>query len=134
MNTKNRESKKTRRAGFTLIEILLVVVIIGILASIGIPAIAGKSEKAKNAQAKSNIVMLSSGLLMYEMNNGEFPSSLEGLLDSSKEGFPFISNNTIPKDPWGNSFVYTTPGSRNAFSFDLSCTSKDGTPIANWEQ
>ena len=61
-----------RRAGFTLIEILLVVVIISILAGIGIPAITGKSETARISQAEGNINAISSALAIYEMNNGTY--------------------------------------------------------------
>lgn len=122
-----------RQAGFTLIEILLVVVIIGILAGIGIPAITGKSEKAKIAQAQSNIITISSGLQMYEMNNGDYPSSLDGLLDSSKEGFPFLQKNKVPLDPWGKPYLYSSKGSHNTHGFDLSCTSQKGIVVNNWD-
>lgn len=133
MKNKYPEKQKNRRAGFTLIEIMLVVVIIGILAGIGIPAISGKGESARKAQAQNNIAMLGSGLQLYEMNNGSYPSSLDGLLDASKEGFPFLSKSKIPLDPWGNPFVYSTPGTHNPHTFDLSCTSRDGEIINNWD-
>jgi general secretion pathway protein G len=121
-----------RRSGFTLIEILLVVVIIGILAGIGIPALSGKSDKAKVAQAQGNINMLSMGIREYEIMNGDYPSSLEGLLDESKGG-PFLEKQKVPTDPWGMPFVYQAPGSHNTHTFDLSCTSPKGTEINNWD-
>lgn len=134
MIQKNPETiRNRRRAGFTLIEILLVVVIIGILAGIGIPAISGKSEKAKIAQAQANIVTLSSGLAIYEMNNGTYPASLDGLLDESKAGYPFLDKKAIPKDPWGKPFSYQAPGGNNTHKFDLSCTTPKGLSINNWE-
>ena len=134
MNTDKQETLLNRRqSGFTLIEILFVVVIIGILAGIGIPAISGKSEKAKIAQAQSNLITISSGLQMYEMNNGTYPSSLEGLLDSSKDGFPFLQKNKVSLDPWGKPFTYSAPGAHNSHGFDLSCTSQKGVEINNWD-
>lgn len=134
MNEKQQEKlMNRRRSGFTLIEILLVVVIIGILAGIGIPAISGKSEKAKLGQAKANIVALSSALAIYEMNNGSYPSSLDGLLDESKPGFPFLDKSSVPTDPWEKPFVYQVPGSHNKHKFDLSCSSPNGTEVNNWE-
>mgnify|MGYP001591805551 CR=1 FL=1 len=133
MNTKKREKLMSRRrSGFTLIEILLVVVIIGILAGIGIPALGGKSEKAKFAQAQGNINMLSMAIREYEIMNGDYPSSLEGLLDESKGG-PFLGKKVVPNDPWGAPFSYSAPGSHNTHTFDLSCTSSKGIVINNWE-
>lgn len=133
MKTKStKTSIDRRRSGFTLIEILLVVVIIGILAGIGIPALSGKSEKAKIAQAQGNITMLSMGVREYEIMNGDYPSSLEGLLDTSKGG-PFLEKNSIPMDPWGKPYAYQAPGSHNSHTFDISCTSPKGTVVNNWE-
>ena len=133
MNTQKQKTLMNRRkAGFTLIEILLVVVIIGILAGIGIPALGGKSEKAKIAQALGNITTLSMGITEYEIMNGDYPSSLDGLLDESKGG-PYLGKKSIPNDPWGKPFTYTSPGSHNTHTFDLSCTSSKGIVINNWE-
>ncbi len=132
MKTKNREQHLSKRSGFTLIEIILVVVIIGILAGIAIPRMGGKTEKAQIAQAQSNIDALGMAIREYEMMNGTYPSSLEGLLDESKGG-PFMAKKKIPQDPWGTPFVYSAPGSHNSHSFDLSCTSGKGTEINNWD-
>ncbi|MEI6892265.1 MAG: type II secretion system protein GspG [Pontiella sp.] len=133
MNThKQTPLMNRRKAGFTLIEILLVVVIIGILAGIGIPALSGKSEKAKIAQAMGNINTLSMGVREYEIMNGDYPSSLDGLLDESKGG-PYLEKKSVPTDPWGKPFVYAAPGSHNTHTFDLSCTSQKGILVNNWE-
>ena len=134
MKEKQCKRVNRRKAGFTLIEILLVVVIIGILAGIGIPALSGKSEQAKIAQGEANINAISSALAIYEMNNGAYPSNLDGLLDSSKQGFPFLDKQSVPKDPWGNPFSYAAPGSHNRYKFDLSFTTPKGKVVGNWEE
>lgn len=134
MNEKKETRMNRRKSGFTLIEILLVVVIIGILAGIGIPALTGKSESAKIAQAQANIKSLESALAIYEMNNGAYPSSLDGLLDSSKQGFPFLDKQSVPKDPWGNPFSYSAPGSHNTYKFDISCSTPKGKVVGNWDE
>jgi general secretion pathway protein G len=130
---KNREMKNhlSKRSGFTLIEIILVVVIIGILAGIAIPKLGGKSEKAMIAQAQANITALSMAVQEYEIMNGEYPASLDALLDESKGG-PFMEKKTIPNDPWGNPYQYAAPGSHNTHTFDISCTHND-IVVNNWE-
>jgi general secretion pathway protein G len=132
MNKDKKDKHLSKRSGFTLIEIILVVVIIGILAGIGIPKLGGKSEKAKIAQAQGNITTLGMAIREYEIINGDYPSSLEGLLDESKGG-PFLDKKVIPKDPWQKPYVYAAPGSHNTHTFDLSCASPKGTVINNWE-
>jgi general secretion pathway protein G len=132
MENKKQDKHLSKRSGFTLIEIILVVVIIGILAGIGIPKLGGKSDKAKIAQAQGNIQMLGMAIREYEIINGDYPSSLEGLLDESKGG-PFLEKKVIPTDPWGTPYVYAAPGSHNNHTFDLSCTSSKGVSINNWE-
>ncbi len=132
MKNRKRNNHLGKKSGFTLIEIILVVVIIGILAGIAIPRMGGKTEMAKISQAKSNIVALSMAIQEYEMMNGDYPSSLDQLLDESKGG-PFMEKKAIPTDPWDKPFVYAAPGSHNNHSFDLSCTSPKGTVVNNWE-
>lgn len=132
MKNKSHEKHLSKRSGFTLIEIILVVVIIGILAGIAIPRMGGRTEKAMIAQAKSNITALSMAVQEYEMMNGNYPSSLEQLLDESKGG-PYMEKKAIPMDPWDKPFVFAAPGSHNTHTFDLSCTSPKGTVVNNWE-
>ena len=125
-------NKHKKRSGFTMIEILLVVVIIGILAGIAIPRMGGKTEKAKISQATANITALGMAIQEYEMMNGNYPPSLDGLLDESKGG-PFMEKKSIPTDPWEKPFTYTAPGSHNTHTFDLSCTTPKGDVVNNWE-
>lgn len=126
--------KKTKKnkSGFTLIEIILVVVIIGILAGIGIPKLAGKTDMAYNTKAKSEIRVLENSIYLYSAVNGVYPPSLESLLKCPKTGDSYITNKKVPLDPWGNPYKYVVPGI-NTTEFDLSCTSPKGDIINNWE-
>lgn len=131
MNRKEKNRHLSKRSGFTLIEIILVVVIIGILAGIAIPKLGGKSEKAMIAQAQANITAVGMAIQEYEIMNGDYPESLDALLDESKGG-PFMEKKVIPTDPWGNPYQYAAPGSHNTHTFDLSCTHND-IVVNNWE-
>ena len=131
MKKKEQNNHLSKRSGFTLIEIILVVVIIGILAGIAIPKLGGKSEKAMIAQAQANITALSMAVQEYEIMNGDYPGSLDALLDESKGG-PYMEKKSIPTDPWGNPYQYAAPGSHNTHTFDISCTHND-IVVNNWE-
>lgn len=133
--------------GFTLIEILVVVIIIGILAALVIPKYAGRTEQARIAAAKTQInTLFSSALDMYEADNGNYPSTEQGLqalrvqpntepVPKNWKG-PYLQKD-VPVDPWGNSYVYTCPGTHNPSGYDLYSLGPDGQEgtdddIASW--
>lgn len=111
MNNRKRIERHT--SGFTLVEVLLVIVIIGIIAGIALPNLAGKTEKAMLGKAKSEIANLSMAVDLYEVDNGAFPSSLDGLINNpgmpNWDG-PYMKKGKIPGDPWGQPYTYTVSG------------------------
>ena len=134
--------------GFTLVEILLVVVIIGVLAAMVVPNIAGRGEEARRSAARADIdANLSSALDMYEMDNGRYPTTEQGLeaLVSAPAANPaprnwtgpYLKKRQVPKDPWGNPYVYRCPGTHNPGAYDLSSYGSDAVEsaddIVNWE-
>jgi general secretion pathway protein G len=123
-----RNRKVQTRAGFTLIEILLVVVIIGILAAVAVPKLTGRQKQAKEAAARADVENISTALKLYELDNGDFPGSLQGLINNSGAKNwrgPYLEKG-VPKDPWGNDYVYQKPGTHNPGGFDLKSNGADG--------
>ncbi len=103
-----RRMRAQSRSGFTLIEILLVVVIIGILVGVAIPRLGGRVRQAEVARARADIQNIGVALRLYELDNGEYPSSLEGLVNNPGArnwNGPYLDSG-IPKDPWGQDYVY----------------------------
>lgn len=136
--------------GFTLIELLVVLVIIGILAGTIGPRLMGSPDKARITKAKAQIQGLETALKMYKLDNGSYPSTEQGLqalveppasgklAPKWKEG-GYLEKGKVPKDPWGNSFIYMSPGTHG--DFDLYSPGSDGeaggegkdADINNWE-
>ena len=144
------QQKIERRAqgGFTLIEIMVVVVILGILASVVVPRIMDNPDKARMVKAKSDVQAIKGALDLYKLDNFNYPSTDQGLqaLVSKPGGSPEAKNwkqggylDALPKDPWGNDYQYLSPGV-NA-EIDVFSYGADGRPggegasadIGNWE-
>jgi general secretion pathway protein G len=141
-DSKQNQIKRTRSRGFTLVEMLLVVAIIGILAALVIPKIAGKSESARTTAAQTDIrAGIKSALDQFEIDNGYYPKSLNDLLQQPNgvknwHG-PYFDPPQLPVDPWGNPYVYVAPGRHNPNGYDLSSVGPDGKAgtdddIGNW--
>jgi general secretion pathway protein G len=124
----NRSSK----GGFTLIEIMLVIVIIGIIVGIAVPKITGKVGKASDVAAKASVRAIEAAIQSYEMDNLTLPSSLPDLTVQKNNNGPYIKPSEL-NDPWGQPFVFSTPGA-HGIGFDLSCKNPNsGEEFNNWE-
>jgi general secretion pathway protein G len=120
-------------AGFTLVEIMVVVVIIGILAVLIVPRVLGRSDEARVAAARHDIAAIVQSLKLYRLDNGRYPSSEQGLqaLVAKPQSTPVPTNwrqylDSLPKDPWGNAYQYLSPGVHG--EIDVFSFGADGRP------
>ncbi len=131
--------------GFTLVELMLVVIIIGILVAMVAPRLTGKSQQARIAASQADInAHLSTALDLFELGVGRFPTSQEGLAalrtaPSGATGWkgPYLKRD-VPKDPWGRKYAYRSPGQHNREDYDLFSYGPDGVEggdddVTNWQ-
>jgi len=122
--------RNTRFKGFTLIELMIVVVILGLLATIIMPRILNRPEQARRMKAKVDIRSIESALALFKIDIGRFPTTSEGLeaLVSNPGIKGFDSDgylDKVPSDPWGNKYIYISPGVHSR-DYDLESYGKDG--------
>jgi general secretion pathway protein G len=148
--TVNTRYRITNDRGFTLIELMVVVIILGILAMYIGPKLLGRTEEAKITQARVQMEGLETALKLYKMDNSVYPTTEQGLvaLVEKPETNPvprkwrkggYLEKNIVPKDPWGNEYIYISPGVHG--DYDIISYGADGVPggedeakdVNNWE-
>jgi general secretion pathway protein G len=132
MHTMTRIGARRREAGFTLVELLVVMVILGLLAALVVPSYLGRERKARAQAAKTQVELLGTALDTFRLDIGRYPTSQEGLaaLRSAPSGLsrwdgPYLKKD-VPLDPWGRAYTYESPGQHG--EYDLSTLGADGAP------
>ena len=133
-------------SGFTLIELMLVMVILAVMAAIVLPKFTGRSQQAKITAAKTQIAQMEVALDAFEIDISRYPTTAEGLRalverpasDATEWQQPYLKRD-VPKDPWGNEYVYRYPGQYNENGYDLYSTGPDrklggDDDITNWSE
>lgn len=145
------DGRRARDGGFTLIEIMAVVLIIGLLGGIVGVVIFGQVDQARVTTASTQIKQVESALEFYRLDNGRYPTTEQGLraLVEKPTSAPeprnwrpegYLQGGQVPVDPWGTQYQYQQPGVQNPLAFDLWSLGADGTPggegvdadVGNW--
>jgi len=132
MKTENFKPRpKYKKNGFTLMEMLVVLVVIGLIAAVAIPQITQTLGSAKSKSVKIQMDTLSASLRFFELDTGQFPTTEQGLdalwtTDQTDAGWngPYVRQERQLRDPWGNEFIYQSPG--NEAPYDLISLGADG--------
>jgi len=134
---------KRRNRGFTLIEILVVLAIIGLIAAIAAPQVFNRLGGAKSDSAKVQIEALSTGVDLYRLEVGRLPQSLDALVSkpagAARWNGPYLRKAVVPKDPWGKEFLYKAPGEHGDFDlYSLGADDAQGgdgedRDVTSWE-
>lgn len=128
MHRKQQEQKRMSVSGFTLIELMVVIVIIGLLAALVVPRYIGAADKAKVTAAKTQINLFKSALTMFKLEMGDYPQTSEGLealISNGKKNF--LDQDSIPLDPWGMPYIYVCPGTQG-HDFEIISYGSDRAP------
>lgn len=120
------------RKGFTLLELIVVIIVLGLLVGLVVPQIFGRVGEAKDVAARTQMALMGTALDNYRLDIGSYPQTAQGLaaLRATPTGAtswrgPYLRKD-IPLDPWGRAYLYRSPGERNPNGYDLSTLGRDG--------
>jgi len=126
-DTQSMHRRKYYNNGFTLIELMVVIVILGILAGLIVPRIMDRPEQARRQKAEVQIESLVTACKLFKLDTGSYPTNLDALISGSGRRGGYLEKGKLPKDPWGKDFQYSVQGP----DIEIWTTSADGIKISN---
>ncbi len=126
MKRNTKHSLRPGMGGFTLIELMVVIAILGILATIVVPRMMGGVDEANVTAAKAQIQALRSAIMQFRLQNNRYPESLEELI-TNERGVRYLDAARVPDDPWGNPYQYSVPGP-DGEDFEIKSLGANGQP------
>lgn len=147
----SKRSSRHAQRGFTLIEIMVVVVILGVLGALVLPNVLSRPDHAKLTAARSDLQSIATALEIYRLDNGRYPTTAQGLealvKQPTRSPIPRFWSaqgylKSMPTDPWGSAYQYEVPGTRSSQDYDLFSFGADGeaggegldAEIGNWSE
>jgi len=127
MISRNKKRRMRRSGGFTLIELMVVIVILGLLAALVAPKVLDVADKGRVTATKTQITSFKTALMQYKLEFNKFPTTSEGLnaLINNSKNKKYLDSNTVPLDSWDNAYIYTSPGS-NGNDYEIVSLGEDG--------
>ncbi|MBL6720731.1 MAG: type II secretion system major pseudopilin GspG [Planctomycetes bacterium] len=122
---KSSQARAAAQAGFSIAELMVVILIIGLLSTVVVPKVIDRLSDAKIGKVKADLPAIAGALDQYMIANGRYPDGLESLVQGDDNGRTFLNQRTVPKDPWGNEYVYQPPGG-GSNEFELFTFGRDG--------
>lgn len=135
----DHKKRRRREQGFTLVELMVVIVIIGLLATIVALNVLPSGDKARVTRARADLDTIQAGLDLYKLQNGRYPSTSEGLAVLVQSKGAYLKGNSVPQDPWGRDYLYASPGQHGeADVWSLGADGKEGgdetnADIGSWQ-
>jgi general secretion pathway protein G len=118
---------RSGNAGFSIAELMVVILIIGLLSTVVVPKVLDRLSDAKTGKARADLPAIAQALDQYMISNGRFPDSLEDLVNPDENGRQFLNQKTVPKDPWGAEYEYLPP-SGGSNEYDIRTLGRDQQP------
>ncbi|HIL37677.1 MAG TPA: type II secretion system protein GspG [Planctomycetes bacterium] len=133
INTPKALAGRSGNAGFSIAELMVVILIIGLLSTVVVPKVLDSLTDAKIGKAKVDLFGIATALDKYKINNGRFPDSLEDLVNPDENGRTYLIQKTVPKDPWGTEYEYLPP-SGGSNEYEIRTLGSDAQPGGEGEK